>query len=331
MFYRFADVVLESEVPLLALPEAASGPGDCRVRIAPSDRPGLTDARWDHHWRLPDGDVVLSCARDGEAYRLGFPGLATFLVDDDGSISCCPEPALPSGTLEHLLIDQVLPRVLTHRGGLVLHAGCVEVARGAVAFLGDSGSGKSTLCAEFARDGHPLLGDDAIVVRRIAAAPDFDAIATYPGLRLFPDPLARLFDARAEAAPVAHYTAKRRLDGPSADLTLAAGALPLRAFYVLDTGTAITIEPLPERDAFMVVLRASFQLHLEDRERSRGIFEHIGSVLDRVPVRRLSYPRDFACLACVREAVIADVDDLVPGAHRCATRQASRSLAATAP
>jgi hypothetical protein len=308
VLYQFADVVLESELPLLALPKAASGPGDCRVRIGLSDRHGFTDGRWDHHWRSPSGDVVLSCARDGDAYRLRFPGLATFLIDHDGAISCCPDPALPSGTLEHLLIDQVLPRVLTHRGGLVLHAGCVAAAEGAIAFLGDSGSGKSTLCAEFARAGHPLLGDDAIVVRPIAAATGFDAIATYPGLRLFPDPLARLFDERAGAAPVAHYTAKLRLDGRSADLALATGALPLRALYLLDNDTVSAIEPLSERDAFMVVLRASFQLHLEDRERSRGLFERIGGVLDAVPVRRLSYPRDFARLASVREAVIADVD-----------------------
>jgi hypothetical protein len=310
VFYRFADLVLESEVPLLALPRADSGRGDCQVRIGSPDRPGFADARWDHHWRSPDGGVVLSCARDGDAYRLGFPGLATFLVDDDGAISCRPDPALPPGTLEHLLIDQVLPRVLTHRGYLVLHAGCVASARGAVAFLGDSGSGKSTLCAEFARAGHPLLGDDGIVVRRIAAAPGFDAIATYPGLRLFPDPLAHVFDGRAGAAPVAHYSAKRRLDRHSAELTLVAGALPLLALYVLDTDTSVTIEPLSERDAFMVLLRASFQLHLEDRERSRGLFERLGGVLDAVPVRRLSYPRDFARLGAVREAVIADLDEL---------------------
>jgi hypothetical protein len=310
VFYRFADVILESEVPLSALSRVERGPGDCQVRIGLPARPGFADARWDHHWRSPDGAIVLSCARDGDAYRLGFPGLATFLVDDDGAIWCRPDSALPPGTLEHLLIDQVLPRVLTHRGCLVLHAGCVASERGGIAFLGDSGSGKSTLCAEFARAGHPLLGDDGIVVKPVAAGPGFDAIATYPGLRLFPDPLAHLFDERAGAAPVAHYTSKRRLDGPSANLALAAGALPLLALYVLDTDTAITIETLPERDAFLIVLRASFQLHLEDQERSRGLFERIGGVLDAVPVRRLSYPRDFARLGAVREAVIADVEDL---------------------
>jgi hypothetical protein len=319
VFYRFAGFTLESDVPLSTLPRAACGPGDCRVRIGPPERQAFAEARWDHHWRSPDGGVALSCARDGDAYRIGFPGLATFLVDDGGTISCRPDPELPPGTLEHLLIDQVLPRVLTHRGCLVLHAGCVASPHGAIAFVGDSGSGKSTLCAEFARAGHPLLGDDGMVVRRTAAA-GFEAMATYPGLRLLPDPLAHLFDQRADAPPVAHYTAKRRLDGHNANFTLAEGALPLRALYLLDTDAAIAIDPLAEREAFMALLRASFQLHLEDRERSRELFERIGGLQEAVPVRRLSYPREFAFLGAVREAVLADVDrlDVRVGSAGCA-------------
>lgn len=308
MFYRFADLVLESEVPLAALPRAHGGPADCSVRLGTRERTGRAHERWDHHWRSPEGGVLLSCRRDGDAYCLGFPGLATFLIDDGGAIFCRPHGTIPPGTLEHLLIDQVLPRVLTHRGCLAIHAGCVATPQGAIAFLGDSGSGKSTLCAEFARAGHPLLGDDGIVVRRAAAG--FEALATYPGLRLLPDPLARLFDERVGATPVAHYTAKRRIDRDDADLTLATGALPLRALYLLDSGVGVTISPVPERDAFMVLLRASFQLHLDDQERSRGLFERIGDLQAAVPVRRLAYPRDFARLGGVREALTRDVLEL---------------------
>jgi hypothetical protein len=320
VLYRFADLVIQSEVPLSELPVALPGPAECVVLVDPSKQAGLAPLRWDHHWRSRDGGVLLSCARDGDAYRLGMPGLATFLIDGGGgAITCSPHETLPPGTLEHLLIDQVLPRVLTHQGRLVIHAGCVATPRGAIGFLGDSGAGKSTLCAEFARAGHPLLGDDGILVRGTAAT-GFEALATYPGLRLLPDPLVHLFDERAGAAPVAHYTEKRRLDRNSGDFTLATGPEPLRALYLLVVGTTLEIDAVPERDAFMALVRASFQLHLDDEARSRGLFERIGALLDAVPVRRLSYPRELDRLGAVREALLADVETLATPASsaRCA-------------
>src|SRR5262245_35532677 len=161
---RFGDLVLESEVPLPSLPPAETSRSDCTLTVDAST--GVDPHRWDHHWRRPEGSV--SCSRGSPAgYQLGFPGLAVFDIADDGrSIVGRTEGTLPLSTVEHLVVDQVLPRVLAQRGRLVLHAGCVVTARGAVAFLGDSGAGKSTLCASFARAGDGLvLGDDGIVVR----------------------------------------------------------------------------------------------------------------------------------------------------------------------
>jgi hypothetical protein len=310
VLYRFADLVVQSEVPLTSLPPVSSGSATCVILVEPSERAGLAPERWDHHWRSPDGGVLLSCARDGDAYRLGMPGLATFRIDGGGAtVTCSPHESLPPGTLEHLLIDQVLPRVLTHRGRLVIHAGCVATPQGAIGFLGDSGAGKSTLCAQFARAGHPLLGDDGILVRGTAIS-GYEALATYPGLRLLPEPLAHLFDDSAGGAQVAHYTEKRRLDRASGGFTLVPGAEPLRALYLLAAGPTVEIAPLPEREAFMSLVRASFQLHLDDPERARGLFERLGALLDAIPVRRLSYPRDLDRLGAVREAVLADIEAL---------------------
>ena len=310
MLYRFADLILQSEVPLSELPGLPCGSAECVVLVDSSERYEPDSDRWDHHWRSPDGGVLLSCARDGEVYRLGMPGIATFLIDGGGTaITCSPHEALPPGTLEHVLIDQVLPRVLTHRGRLVIHAGCVATSQGAIGFLGDSGAGKSTLCAEFARAGHPLLGDDGILVRSTEAG-GFEALATYPGLRLLPDPLAHLFDGRAGSAPVAHYSEKRRLDRNSGVFTVATGPEPLRALYLLGVGPTVEVAPLPDREAFMALVAASFQLHLDDPERSRGLFERLGTLLDTIPVRRLSYPRELDRLGAVRCALLADLESL---------------------
>jgi hypothetical protein len=309
VLYRFADLVVESDLPLAELERAGSGSPECAIRVDSTESPVPGSERWDHHWRSPDGAVVLSCARDGDRYRLLMPGLATFLIEDDGqAITCRPHASVPAATLEHLLIDQVLPRVLTHRGRLVIHAGCVVTPHGAVAFLGDSGAGKSTLCAEFATAGCSLLGDDGIVLRPVETG--FEALTTYPGLRLHPDPLAVLFDRETSATPVAHYSDKRRLDRRSASYALATGPAPLVALYVLDTAAEIGIAGMPHREAFMALLRASFQLHLNDSERSRELFLRVGALLDAAPVRRLSFPRDLAVLGAVRNAVLTDAREL---------------------
>jgi hypothetical protein len=303
--YRFADLVLESEIPLSELPDAGSRSPQCSIHAGtPGRNPAWSD-RWDHSWRSPEGAVVLSCARDGDGYRLGIPELATFLVEDGGqTITCHPHATCPPATLEHLLIDQVLPRALTLCGRLVIHAGCVVTPHGAVGFLGDSGAGKSTLCGAFARAGFPLLGDDGIVLRPGAAG--YEALATYPGLRLFPDPLAHLFGDGTSASVVAHYSEKRRLDRNTAQLALASGPQPLRALYVLDAAGDVKIDGVPSSEAFLALLRASFQLHLDDPDRSRELFWHVAYVLDSVPVRRLSIPRDFGRLREVREALLDD-------------------------
>lgn len=66
----------------------------------------------------------------------------------------------------------------------------------------------------------------------------------------------------------------------------------------------------------LALLQASFQLHLDDEDRSRELFERLGAVVDSIPVRRLIYPRDFKELGAVREAVIADAAELAKPARR---------------
>ena len=300
--HRFGDLILDSQIPLPALPHSAHDRADLRFGLR-SGAPRA--ARWDHHWRYPDGSVSLSCGRDARGYRLGFPGLATFEIARDGlEIDCLPERALSLHTIEHLLIDQVLPRVLTHRGRLVLHAGAVVLDGGAVLFLGGSGAGKSTLCASLARAGAALLGDDGVWLRR-GIGGGFDAEATYPGLRLRPDPLSRHFGDPSAFARVSEETDKRRV--PAAEAPC--GSLPLRRLYVLESacGNDVRVEPLRGAAAFIALVSAAFQLHLDDPARTGEMFEQLGAVLSAVEIRTLVYPRDYDRLPEVREAIVGDL------------------------
>jgi hypothetical protein len=302
MNYRFGDIVLASDFRCSQLPEVATGQPDLEfhvIRSASLPR----GQRWDHAWKAPHGDVALQCARDDETYRLGMPGLATFTIDPlADSIACYPAGDTSATTIEHLLIDQVLPRVLAHRGRLVLHGGAVETPTGALLFLGDSGAGKSTLCGAFAQAGHRVLGDDGVMVRE-GILGGFELLPTYPGLRLLPESLAFLYDdGMPPSLPVADHTPKRRIEPPAA----ATGTARLRAIYALDRGNGIAIAEVKGASAILALVKSSFHLHLGDPGRSRAHLESITGVADTVPIRLLVYPRDFAALASVLEAVLVD-------------------------
>lgn len=301
--YRFGDLVLESEVALPSLPVAPGRHPECRLRrdLLP---PSGTATAWDHHWRTPAGAASLSCAKIEGGYRLGVSGLAEFDILADGTeVACRTDGEIPEATLEHLLIDQVLPRMLAFRGRIVLHAGCVASEGGAIAFLGESGSGKSTLCAAFARAGCVLLGDDALVVAPSEGG-GFEVFPTYPGLRLLAESRAHLACA-ATTSPVAHTTEKRRVAWPVPD----AGPRPLVALYLLDVARegedSPRVEAVRGREAVLALVRASFQLHLDEPDRTGALLTRLAALARGVPVRRLVHPRRFEVLPRVIDAVLS--------------------------
>lgn len=249
--------------------------------------------------------MAVSYGRAGDGQRLGFPGLAEFVVREGGrEVLCRPDRATPASTLRHLLLDQVLPRVLSLRGDLVLHAGCVVTESGACAFVGPSGAGKSTLCAAFAVRGARVLADDCVIVRR-SGNRGIEVSASYPGLRLFPQTRDLLGLCSEGTAPVSHYTDKRRFAVPFEQ-----GPVPLQALFVLAEegpaahGSAVEVLPVRGRAAFLVLLRSLFQLHLDDRCRSSELFKQVAAVADELPIHRLRCPRDLTRLPAVCAAIL---------------------------
>ncbi|MDX9982485.1 MAG: hypothetical protein RBU25_20865, partial [Lentisphaeria bacterium] len=110
-----------------------------------------------HDCQLPDGDITLSLARSAFGFLLRFPDRTDFLVSEDGlNIRCRPAADATPDTIEHYYWDQVLPRVMSHQGHVMVHASAVAIDHRAVAFIGETGYGKSTLAAAFGRQGAPM-------------------------------------------------------------------------------------------------------------------------------------------------------------------------------
>jgi len=321
--YRLADLTLESELPLYEAPPVGTGVAECVLRFAAGS---ATEASgWQHHWRDASGATTLSWTRHEGEIRLGFPGLAEFAIRDDGTtIEIHADPETPEVTLRHLVLDQVLPRVMSLRGRLVFHAGAVATPFGACLFLGETGSGKSTLCASLARAGHPLLSDDSVVLRRDGAG-GFEALPTYPGLRLWPSSRARLIGSRS-GETVAHYSWKERF--VPTDLRSVEATGVRRCYLLAETsGADVIVESLSPREAFLALVRQSFVGELHDASRAEALFEHIGRVVESLSVRRLRYPREFSRLPEIHRTVLSDLaaPDQRPG------RKPQRPAAAVCP
>jgi hypothetical protein len=140
MRYRAYGLLLSSEMALPGLTSAAEmepkGWVDLRVRFGRRGEVCPSPAHRLLSRTLPTGERWLSMDKNESGYLLRFPELADFSVNADGrEIVCLPVPEIPPHTMRHLLLDQVLPLVLTIRGLKALHATAVLTPAGVCVFL----------------------------------------------------------------------------------------------------------------------------------------------------------------------------------------------------
>jgi hypothetical protein len=270
---------------------------------------------WLNHWYSLDGSTWLSFARLDGKYLLRFPAYADFIVSADARhIQAYPRANCPPQTMRHLLLNQVIPVVLSHLGKLVLHASACGMPQGVIAFMGTTGMGKSTLAASFGLRGYPVLTDDCLLVEE--QGQEIVTVPSYPGLRLWPETVTALFDREPVLQPLAHYTDKKRLlfeqnhaDGPHS----------LRAIYVLTApddlqdAAGVTITALTASEALLETVKHSFQLDITDRKKLGQAFRQYEGLAKCVPFFRLSFPREHTLLPSVNRSVLGHLDSVQNG------------------
>ncbi|MGH7164378.1 MAG: hypothetical protein ACREIS_02500 [Nitrospiraceae bacterium] len=314
--YRAYGVVLHCAAPLPELArtddEVASTDPDITLRFARTSRLHRAHAPWFLSVRNPHGRPGLRCAKTRDGYLLQVPGFAEFEVDEAGcQITALALPRLAKQDLRHLLLDQVLPLVLTLRGREALHATAVLTPFGVCAFSGPTGVGKSTLAAAFHLSGHPVICDDCLVL--VDESDAVQALHGYPGLRLHRDAIQALAPGHPPARrPRAH--AKHRLTSGPWQLDIQRTPRPLARIYLLDrqlgapgdASAAPLIRPLSGREAMIGLLSHAFRLDITDRRRLIRQFEFLDWVIRRVPVRQVLLPNSLTRLPDVHAAVLAD-------------------------
>jgi len=184
--------------------------------------------------------------------------------------------------------------VLHLRGQPCFHASAVADAAGhVIAFLGASGSGKSTLAASYA-EARTLVSDDCLVVSiqngGALVAP------SYPSVRLWREAAQELVAGGDALPPAAPRQDKVRLAMRRAPRTLRLGHI-----YLLEEATgAPQLTPLSRRDALLRLADHLHRLDPMDRHLLERELAFLESIVSRVPVARLSYPRRFEDLSAVR-------------------------------
>lgn len=314
--YNIFDVMLFSEMPLPELNEYAHGEtaGALSFELG-NDEQASADVDWFHDWPAPDGTVSIRAGRDSRRYWLRFPAIADFSIDLNlERIVAYVPPAVPDVSVRHLLLDQVIPRVLGQRGRLVLHAAAVVLSNGkTIALVGESGHGKSTLVSSFQRHGAVLISDDCVLV---AFADDkVSVVANYPGVRLYPDSSKAVYGAKQSHAEMAHYSGKQRvvLTGDSAPGPGQAAALDA-LFCLNDPATVpsprgVTIELAAGMSALMRLVAQTFVLDVADKQLMATQFDLCGRLMNSdVRFYNLAYPRVHDKLEMVRHRIESALD-----------------------
>jgi hypothetical protein len=315
--YRICDLVLDSNTVLPELNPEVSFDAECRFELLPAGSPLPDDVDWFHHWTFEESDgenekdsaeAWLRLGRIANGYLLRFLSCGDFFVSADTlTIQCRPLPGTPEVTVRHLLLDQVIPLVLSRRERIVLHASAVLTSHGVIAFAGKSGQGKSTLAASLAREGHALVSDDCLVLR--AEHGGWTAIPSYPGVRLWPTTIGEILREDTRSFDVAHYTVKRRL-GETDVLPHATGPAPLRRlFFLADDAGEVYLEKLSPGRAIMSLVAFAHNLDIQDAAFLRKQFDTVVRLTEDVPAYAIHYPREFGALPAVQEAILKNSEE----------------------
>ncbi|GHC05490.1 hypothetical protein GCM10010080_19140 [Thermomonas carbonis] len=258
---------------------------------------------WQHEWREENGDLSLQVAlldsgtaADSSRYLFRAPGQCDFHLDPAArTIGVDALGELAENTLEHLLIDQALPRLLAQLGHFMVHASLAATSTGAVLFLGRSGWGKSTLAGLLHRRGFTALCDDCVLLElregQVWATP------AYPGLRLYEDSIDQVFASPQSLTPVADYSSKQRVIGLPLPTELLAPQRLLAVYLLSDpqqATEAMSIEPLTCAAACMALVEHSFRLDPTAREQTVSHLRQAGAITQAAPAFALRYPHEFA-------------------------------------
>jgi len=313
--YHIFNIVLDSQIPIPELAQLSDSQEVDTFTFSLLEDKFCDDSNinWLHDWFDPNDVIILSAGRNESSYWLRFPQMVDFEINlNEQTITAYGYTCTTDATVRHLLLDQVIPRMLGQQGKLILHAGAVTLVNGkTVVFIGQSGWGKSTLVSSFQQQGAGLITDDCLMIEQANGC--VSATPNYYGIRLFDDSINAIFGDQHDVEDVSHYSNKRRLiltEYQKGDDIKKVNPVKLDAIFLLSdpkeykSTDQILITSAGGMDAMMTLVAQTFVLDVTDKYLMEEQFRHCGKVFDsKIPCFQLDYPRNHNRLADVRKAI----------------------------
>ena len=308
--YRIFDILVASDLPLPELPEEESGSANIYFSLGSHKNYGEQEPIWFHTWPDPNGQIYISCAHMPEnCYLIRYPKLADFHINSTlDMVHINPAPQTPPETLQHLVLDQIIPRILGQLGRLVLHASAIRLKNNTgIAFLGSSGWGKSTLATSFIQSGSDLITDDCLLIE--SRKKNAIGIPSYYGTRLHSDSADELFKTPPAWSRVSHYSDKKRLALPKQSNSK--NTVHIDALFLLDQPRIkmnqqnIEVKQVKGAEAIMTMIKRTFLMDVKKMDIAAKLFLSAGAIEScGVPIFSLSFPRTYTALPDVHKAIL---------------------------
>lgn len=275
--FEYSGVVFVADEPLRGVREASPSEQAIVIRSKPPSVP-WTDLAMSGDLGRHEGALV--GRSEGEA-RFRFDGAEIEVGWVDG---------LTATRRTQILLDWIIPYILSDRGQHVLHATAVEIAGAAWGFCGRSGLGKSTLAVACAQRGHKLLADDTFVLDEARST----LWPSHPTARLKSDSLQAVTDKASDGS------GEKTVIGDG-DLLFADHPVRLGGVFLLLNDAEFEIAAAAASD-IPTLLEQTYVLP------GAGIaaaLDGSAQLIEAGRVHRLYYPRKFDELPTVVERIVA--------------------------
>ena len=282
-FSRLHGLVLASTTEL-PIARAEPATPDITYRVALAERLPPSS-----HARSNDPDDPWAIERwTGSSVIVEFPQRATFELSR-AEILLRRDETGDADLTAHLLLDHVVPRVISLRGDLMMHAaGAIGPSGRAHLFVGRTGAGKSTVATRLALHGWELLDDDSIRIIETREA-GFCALLGSGDVRLLPDSAAMLLPDENIGQPISSGAAKRRFSLGRQWFNASTGGAPIAAIYALRRGEQreASLTRLTLAEAVGTVTENGFHLADQPAAITRNAFERASALAAAVPAWQL--------------------------------------------